>query len=350
LFSGLCGSESLFSCGCCDSLHRKNFSGQRSLAVKHLILSVALLVSIGVGGQTDKIEVESNGCRKSLTVNQFLLPDDAAAAKRALSVLQSALLHGDRKQVIELINFPVTFVISGYPVTFATAHELAPKYKTVFTDYVILSVREQEPDGLLAGWDGVSLSNGAVKFSRTENETFRITDVMPKHVRPPEFIADFLERQRVCPPVVVEGRIAAYNWVTHMLPGFENIYADHFIVDITRVVSGRMPQKRIRVDFWGITNLPEYNLPLRAFEPGAVWRMYLRPDAEPPNHDEVCGKDVQEWISSVDLTGREFAKQSAIKVLTDEGLPSYTNLSCFEANKQFFSEVVNLQGRPDEKQ
>lgn len=306
--------------------------------MRFFVIVLALFVSGSANAQTEKTGAE---CRKNLTVDEFLLPDEVAAAKQAFNSLRSALLRGDHKQVIDLIDFPVTFVINGYPVRFNTARELTEKYKTVFTRYVVVSVRQQKPDELLAGWSGVSLANGAVKFSRSENGAFRITDVRPKRDRFPKDIADFLDRERLCPPVVVEGRIMAYNWVSHTFPGLlENIYLDHFIVDVTALVSGSVPQKRIRVDFWGVTNLPEYNLPPNVFEPGHLWRMYLRPAGEPPDHYSVCTKDVQESISSVDPSGREFEKRSAIKVLTDLDSPTYANLPCFEVRRQFFSEAL----------
>jgi hypothetical protein len=64
--------------------------------------------------------------------------------------------------------------------------------------------------------------------------------------------------------------------------------------------------------------------------------MYLRPAASPPANDEVCGKDVQESISSVDEAGKEISKESAIKVLSGEGPFTYAGLSCFEVRKEFF--------------
>ncbi len=307
-----------------------------SFIVKHFVIVIlTLFLSVAAGAQSGA--VPSDRCRKSLKVDEFLLLDDAAAAKRAFETFRNALLSGNREQVIELMNFPADLVVNGYPLKIGTAREFLGKYDRVFTGYVIGSVRNQKPDELLGGWDGVSLSNGAVRFMRTESGEFRISDVRPKRVRPPNFIADFLEHRLSCPPVVVDGRIVAYNWVSHSFPGFENIYVDHLIVDVTSVINGTVPQERIRVDFWGVSHLPEYNLTPKAFEPGSVWRMYLRPADAPPANDEVCGREVQESISSVDEAGRELKKESAIKVLAGGSTPTYSGLPCFEVHKQFFT-------------
>ncbi len=191
---------------------------------------------------------------------------------------------------------------------------------------------------MLGGWDGVKLSNGAVTFTKNANGEFRISDVRPKYVRPSKEIVEFLEHRLTCPPTIVDGRILAYNWVSHAFPGaIESIYIDHFIVEVTHIVAGSLPSERVRVDFWGVKNLPEYNLPETAFEPGSVWRMYLRPTAEPPANGDVCRQDVQESISFTDEAGRELEKKSAITVLTGKEPSTYRNLPCFEVNKQFFS-------------
>jgi hypothetical protein len=96
-------------------------------------------------------------------------------------------------------------------------------------------------------------------------------------------------------------------------------------------------QHRIRVDFWGVSHFFEYELPKQAFECGSAWRLYLRPDDEPPANPEVCNnKEVQETISSVDEAGREVEKTSAIAAPTGETSPTFAALHCFEAHKQFF--------------
>jgi hypothetical protein len=97
------------------------------------------------------------------------------------------------------------------------------------------------------------------------------------------------------------------------MPGFENIYVDHFIVDVTDVLRGTLTEHRIQVDFWGVSHLPEYNLPAHAFSPGPVVEDVPATLLSTAN-SEVCGKDVQETISSVGEVGRELEKVSAITV------------------------------------
>ena len=304
--------------------------------MKHFVaIILTLLFSAATTAQVSQVQPE--GCHKSLKVDEFLLPEDAAAAKSTFEKFRKALLNGNREQVIAMMKFPADLILDGYPLKFGTAGEFADKYDKFFTGYVIESVHNQEPEELLAGWSGVSLSNGAISFTRNENGAFLISNITPNYESLPDSIADFLDHRLTCPPVVVDGRIVAYNWVSHSFPGGEGIYADHFIVDVTNVLCGNVPEKRIRVDFWGVRHLPEYNLLPKAFESGSVWRMYLRPAAMPPSNDEVCEKDVQESISNVDEAGREFSKESAIKVLIGKDTPSYAGLPCYETNKQFFS-------------
>ena len=306
------------------------------MVVKHLVTAVLILLSCGVGAAQDGVN-PPEGCRKSLKIGEFLLQEDATAAKRALFTLRGALLDGNREQVVALIRFPADFVLNGYGMKFETADQFMGKFDDFFTGYVIDSVRKQDPEELLAGWDGVSLSDGAVSFEKSDNGEFRISNIRSKQDKLPDFIAEFLDHRLACPPEVVEGRIVAYDWATHIMPGPENIYTDHLIVDVTLVLSGRVSQKRIRVDFLGVSNLPGYNLPSEAFEPGSAWRMYLRSAAEPPSNSGICGKDAQESIPFVDEAGREVEKKSAIKVLTGEDSPTYAGLPCFEVRKQFFS-------------
>jgi len=72
--------------------------------------------------------------------------------------------------------------------------------------------------------------------------------------------------------------------------------------------------------------------------------MYLRPADSPPANQEVCGKDVQEFISSVDETGKEISKESAINVLSGEGELSYDGLACYEVRKQFIYKTEPSKG------
>lgn len=307
-----------------------------SLGVKRYASLLLALLSVAASAQ-NKPTPPSDQCRKTLRISEFLLPEDAIAAERAFESFRTALLTRNREQVIAQVDLPADFVIDGRGVKIGTVAELAAKYDRLFTPFVIESVRLQNAGELVAGWNGVSLSNGAVTFAGSENGAFRVSDVRPKPVVLTGFAADFMDRRLTCPPLVVEGRIVAYNWVSHKSPGFENIYADHFIVEVTKVLAGALTRRRIRVDFWGVSHLPQYNLPERAFEPGWVWRMYLRPANQPPANEEVCRGDVQETISFVDESGKEVEKRSAIAVLTGEDTPTYAGLTCFEAHKQFFT-------------
>src|SRR3954468_18446671 len=103
-------------------------------------------------------------CRKNVPIDEFLLPDDAAAAKAAFEELRVALHSGNRSRVIALVAFPADLVLDGRGVKFDTAQEFEKQYEQVFTAYVANSVREQDAEKLTAGWEGVSLSNGAVRF------------------------------------------------------------------------------------------------------------------------------------------------------------------------------------------
>ncbi|MGC2807950.1 MAG: hypothetical protein WA211_17585, partial [Candidatus Acidiferrales bacterium] len=312
------------------------------LIVKRFISALLMLLSVGAAARSATTE-SSSKCRKNLVIDEFLLQEDAAAAKRAFETFRTALLRGNTEQVIAMVAIPADFVIDGRGVKFATSGDLRASYDKIFTAYVVDSVRTQKADELIAGWEGVTLSNSAVTFTRSENGAFLIGDVRPEPVVLQGLAAELDAKRLTCQPIVVEGRIAAYNWATHNLPGFENIYTDHFIVHVASVVSGRLPDKRIRVDFWGVSHLPDYNLPSRVFEPDHAWRIYLRTEHQQPINQEVCGKEVQETISFVDKAGREVERKSAITALAGYESPSYTGLRCFEAHKQFFTPVSGQQ-------
>jgi len=202
--------------------------------VKRLVLFILTICCASMAASQEKAANTSPTCRKTLPIDEFLMPDDAAAAKAALEELRVALQNGDRSGVIALVAFPADLVLDGSGVKFDTPREFEKRYDRVFTAYVANSVRDQNPEELRAGWQGVSLSNGALRFRRTQTGNFRIDDVRPLGVDPPPpELKDFLDKRLTCPPVVVEGRVVAYNWVTHKLPGFEDIYLDHFIVDVS---------------------------------------------------------------------------------------------------------------------
>jgi hypothetical protein len=311
----------------------------RVLIVKRLIGALLMLLSVGAAAQSATNE-SSSKCRENLVVDEFLLQEDAAAAKRAFETFRTALLSGNREQVTAMVMFPADFVMDGRGVKFATPEEFRASYDKIFTAYVADSVRTQKADELVGGWEGVTLSNSSVTFTRTQNGAFLVSDVRPKPAVLTEFPAELAAKRLTCQPIVVEGRIVAYNWAT---PGFENIYIEHFIVDVASVVSGRLLDKRIRVDFWGVSHLPDYNLPSQVFEPDHVWRIYLRSADQQPINQEVCGKEVQETISFVDEAGRDVERRSAITALAGNESPSYTGLRCFEARKQFFAPVSGQQ-------
>jgi hypothetical protein len=309
--------------------------------VKPIITFLLVLCSVIAAAQ-DKWMNSSTRCSKDMQIDEFLLPDDAAAAKAAFEELRVALRSGNRSRVIALVAFPADLVLSGRGATFDTPQELEKQYGKIFTAYVKNSVREQDSQKLIAGWEGVSLSNGAVRFRRTQAGDFRIDNVQPRPVALAADVKEFLDKRLTCPPVVVEGHVAAFDWFSDAMPGGFGIYIDHFIVDVAKVLRGTLPEGRIRVDFWGESHRSKYNqysLPADAFRSGPLWRMYLRPADEPPDNPEVCSNDVQETIP-VDENGREVEKRSAITVLSGETSLTYSGLGCFEANRQFFDSLV----------
>lgn len=313
--------------------------------MRTIITFLLALVSAATAAHGQAGELTTQ-CRKDPPIDGFLLPDDAAAARAAFEELRTALLRGDRANVIALIAFPADLVIDGRGVKFDTVRDLEIQYDKIFTPYVKNSVREQDSKHLIADWEGVSLSNRAVRFRRTTTGDFRIDDVRPRSIHPTGYEKEFLDKRLTCLPLVVEGRVAAFDWVSQTMPGFENIYIDHFIVDVEKVLRGALAEHRIRVDFWGVYDLPDYNLPTTAFHPGVSWKLYLRPAGEPPENPEVCSKDVQETISSVDQHGRELENTSAITSLVGETSPDLRGLRCFEARQQFFELTTGTSALP----
>lgn len=309
--------------------------------MKPAIISVLLIVfSTGTLSQTTtKPDAGSTECQQALPIDKFLLSDDANAAKAAFISFRKALLDGDKRLVADAVRFPLDTVIDGYGVRFGNADELFKRYDEVFNPFVISVVRVQDPSKLTANWDGVSTSDNAVRFVWNLTR-FQVGGISTRLEKPTGFIAEFLEKRKTCSPVVIEGRIVAYNWVSRTMPGFENIYVDHYIVDVSHVLKGELPQGRIRVDFWGVSHLAEYNLPDEALEPGHFWKFYLRPSGTSPVNEDVCRADVQESISFVDQgSGQEVEKKTAIVPVgsaQDQDRLTYVGLPCFEVNNSFF--------------
>ncbi len=253
------------------------------------------------------------------------------------------LLDDDRERVATDVRFPLDVVVSGSPLRLNDARDLLRHYGGVFTPFVVSSVRGQDPEQLTAGWDGVSVQNGAVRFIR-DSGGYLVGDVTPKPVKLTGYAAEFMSKRLTCAPLIIEGRVSAYNWASRW-PGFENIYADHLIVDVTRVLRGHLPQPRIRVDFWGVSHLPEYNLPQEVFADSRLWRMYLLAADQSPDNQEVCRDDVQETVEFVDEAGHEVEKRSALVSLTGESQQTmtYLGLPCFEAQRQYFTRQADGQ-------
>lgn len=291
------------------------------------------LLSLSTFGQDPK--TDDSKCRPHLTVAEFLLPEDANVAKDAFRSFRQALLDDDRKTVIGHVRFPLDVVLSGSLLHLNNPHELLDRYDDVFSSFVLSSVRRQDPERLVAGWDGVSDERGTLRFIWNDG-VYAVGDVMPTRLAPKGDVADFLSKRLTCPPLVVEGKLAAYDWASQM-PAFENIYVDHLIVDVTRVLRGTLTERRIRVDFWGVSHLPDYNLPKDAYTRPGIWRMYLRAADRPPKNSDVCSQDVQERVSFVDESGQEAETQSAFVPISTENdtTMTYAGLSCFEAKKQY---------------
>jgi hypothetical protein len=221
--------------------------------------------SIALAQTTAEPNAESAECQRNLPLDEFLLPNDASAAKATFIAFRKALLDGDKKQVSDLIRFPLDTVISGYGVRFKDPDELLNRYDEVFNEFVLTVVKAQDPNKLSANWEGVSTTENALRFA-WDGSRFRIVGISTRLEKPTGSFAGFLNKRKACSPVVIEGRIVAYDWASRM-PAFENIYVDHYIVDVTHVLKGVLAQTRIRVDFWGVSHMAEYNLPTQFSNP-----------------------------------------------------------------------------------
>jgi hypothetical protein len=121
---------------------------------------------------------------QKLTLAEFLLPEDANAAKDAFRSFRKALLNGDRETVVRYVRLPLDVVLSGSPVRLKDAHDLLDRYDKVFTSFAISSVREQDPGHLLLGWNGVSVESGAIRYV-WENNSYVVGDIIPSALKPP---------------------------------------------------------------------------------------------------------------------------------------------------------------------
>lgn len=303
------------------------------------IVSLAGILTLFVHGQSTKPGLPN--CGQKLALSEFLLPQDANAAMDGFRLFRNALLDGDRKKVADRVKYPLEVVLSGSAVELKGPRELLDRYDDVFTPFVVSSVRKQSPEHLVAGWYGVSLEIDAVRFVR-DNDGYFVGDVIPVPLKSTGDVEEFLSSRITCPPIVIEGDVVAYNWVSR-IPAFENIYVDHLIVDVRRVLSGVLAQTRIRVDFWGVSHLPAYNLPREIFSAPQTLRLYLRPAGQPPENREVCDGDVQESVPFVDENGQQVETESAVVPLEGESASgmTYVGLLCFEAKKQYVIQVAD---------
>ena len=58
-----------------------------------------------------------------MQLDEFLLPDDASAARAAFEEVRFALVNADKSRVIALVDFPADLVLDGRGVKFDTAQE-----------------------------------------------------------------------------------------------------------------------------------------------------------------------------------------------------------------------------------
>jgi hypothetical protein len=296
----------------------------------------ALLILSTVGTAQELKNTKDESCRPSLTLSEFLLPEDETAARSAFSYFRQALLSGKKKQIAEQLKMPFDAVIRGYPVRFKDSNELLQRYAEVFTRFATSAIRMQSPDNLVVRRGAVATPDDVVTLEKRGGR-FHVSGVRTRRDTPGP--NEWLAKRLTCSPVVIEGTIVAYNWVSRSMPGFENIYIDHLLLDVSKVLRGQLDRTRIRVDFWGVAHLPDYNLPKEITEPGKTWRMYLRPAEQPPENREVCN-DVQMTVSFVDEQGKEIEKKSVVVSVTPStGPTSYSVLPCFQVERQFVTPV-----------
>ena len=178
-----------------------------------MVCPLSGLLSLSTLGQSPKTDAPK--CRHHLTVDEFLIPEDANAAKGSFRSFRQALLDGDRKTGVGHVRFPLDVVLSGSWLRWNDALDLRDHYDDVFTSFVLSSVRSQDPERLMAGWDGVSDEREALRFIWNDG-TYMVGDVMPKRVEAKGDIAEFLSKRLSCPPLVLEGKLADFDWASQM--------------------------------------------------------------------------------------------------------------------------------------
>ena len=73
--------------------------------MKHFLV-IILALSLRGAAIAQDATTSPDRCKKSLKIDEFLIPEDAAQAKNEFEQFQNALLSGNREQVIALIHFP----------------------------------------------------------------------------------------------------------------------------------------------------------------------------------------------------------------------------------------------------
>ena len=268
-------------------------------------------------------------CRETLSLAEFFIPEDQRLVIQGFRGFKEAVLANRRAEVARKIHFPFELYQNGRWRQIENEEAFLKEYGSLFTPSLVASLAVITNESLSVNWDSIRTPSRQFTFLY-KNGTLALDSILLTKL--PKAANEAGSRPWVtCPPIVIEGSVEAYNWVSHIFPGFENIYVDNLLVKVHRALRGHNIGAKIRVDFWGVSHLSRYNLPKELYTPGS-WRLYLRDISDPPENQEVCQGDVQSVVRSVDESGEEVDSQPATVRVSDGKMApvEFKGLRCYQ--------------------
>ncbi len=279
------------------------------------------------------------------TLERFFLPEDAAKIKTAFIGFQKALRENDLQQLTIFVDKSTRVVeVSDSAIQSREGGDWQRSLDRIFTPYVRAGVNTQRPECLIVDWGGgIALENGSVWFRRREDSSLKVQEIFTNKIKPdPE--DDFPPPSQPTPaedPVVIQGTVLGFDWTSSLFAP-EGIYTPRFIVRVEKTLSGMALPNKVRVDFWAVKGQAEYTLPDEFYQPGHVWKLYLRDSSKSPADGRVCHSEAADTIDFVDASTQKIVDVHPTIAALDpahKGLLSFVNLPCFEMHGLYLTEV-----------
>ncbi|HUJ94568.1 MAG TPA: hypothetical protein VLW84_04825 [Terriglobales bacterium] len=93
----------------------------------------------------------------------------APAVGQFLRDLQKAVAADDRKQVVQMVEYPITIKVGNKPVRLRKRSELLKLYDVAFDEKVKGFLAKQKFSGLFCNWRGIMVGRGEIWINTAEN-------------------------------------------------------------------------------------------------------------------------------------------------------------------------------------